>query len=161
MVLIFNMLFWGQPPQMRAGDCQQLLDGSNTISLGCIAVTITKYSPGSTKSRLCLWLSAYHSRALIMGTLSCKTSCNNCKSFLISFWASFKSCWQKQLRSQETDQLCFSKLPHDLCNMGSKFLDLEFSQYNIFTARSQNSLSKPSGETVTCVSSFWTTLASF
>lgn len=64
--------------------------------------------------------------------------------------ASFKSCWQDQLRSKETDQLCFSKVTHDLCNMGSKFLDLELSQYNIFTTMRQNSLSKPSGETNMC-----------
>lgn len=71
---------------MRAGDYQQLLDRLNNISLGCIAVTITRHSSGSTKSYLCLQLSAYHSRALIMVLCHTKGPVNNCQSLFNKFF---------------------------------------------------------------------------
>lgn len=86
-----------------------------------------------------------------MVTLSSRRTCNNCQSIFNKVLGIIQKLLARTIKSKETDQLCFSKLLHDFCNMGSKFLDLELSQYNTFTARSQNSLSKPSGETNTCV----------
>lgn len=103
--------------------------------------TSAPHFSGSTISHLCLHVSTYHSRALILFDLTKApaTATNNFNHKLTGITQKLLARETKEPRDRSTPP----KLFNYLYNMGSKFLYLELSQHNLFTARSQ-----PAGATI-------------